>query len=61
MKGKFLYSRKKGTVPRQFNPNDVGYSSLFNVIDALIEGKVLEGEIAPPRTAGVNPKLYLSL
>jgi len=55
--GKFLYSRKKVTRPRSFNPNDVGYSPLFKVIDSLIEGKVLEGEIAPPRTAGVNPKL----
>jgi hypothetical protein len=48
--GKFLYSRKKRTIPKQFNPNDVGYSSLFKVIDVLIEGKVLEGCTAPPRT-----------
>ena len=55
--GKFLYSRKKRQIPKQFNPNGVSYSSLFFVIDALVEGKVLEGYIAPPRTPGVNPKL----
>ena len=48
--GKFLYSRKKRQIPKQFNPNGVSYSSLFFVIDALVEGKVLEGYIAPPRT-----------
>jgi hypothetical protein len=55
--GKFLYSRKKRQIPKQFNPNGVSYSSLFFVIDTLVEGKVLEGYIAPPRTTGVNPKL----
>ena len=55
--GKFLYSRKKRTIPKQFNPNDVGYRSLFAVIDKLQEAKILDGLIAPPRTTGVNPKL----
>ena len=55
-KGVFLYSRNKKQVPHRFNPNDIRYSSLFFVIDKFVEAEILEGEIAPPRSKGVNPK-----
>ena len=55
-KGVFLYSRKKKQIAHRFNPNDIKYSSLFFVIDKLVEAEILEGEIAPPRTKGKNPK-----
>jgi len=55
-KGVFLYSRKKKQRPHRFNPHDIKYSSLFFVIDKLVEAEILEGEIAPPRTKGKNPK-----
>ncbi|URQ67148.1 hypothetical protein M9C83_02815 [SAR86 cluster bacterium] len=54
--GVFLYSRKKRQIPTQFNPLDIAYSSLFFVIDKLVEGKVITGIKAPPRTKGTNPK-----
>ena len=54
--GVFLYSRNKKQVPHRFNPNDIRYSSLFFVIDKLVEAEIVEGEIAPPRSKGVNPK-----
>ena len=52
----FLYSRKKRTVPKRFNPSEVGYAPLFFVIDKLIEANLLYGAVAPPRTKGSNPK-----
>ena len=54
--GVFLYSRKKRQTPTQFNPLDIGYRSLFFVIDKLIDGRVISGFNAPPRTKGTNPK-----
>ncbi|MFL2698009.1 MAG: hypothetical protein ACJ0F4_02265 [Gammaproteobacteria bacterium] len=53
----FLYSRKKRTVPKRFNPSEVGYAPLFFVIDKLIEAEIIEGTRAEPRTLGYNPKL----
>ena len=52
----YIYSRKKKTIPARFNPNEVGYRSLFYVIDKLVEAKILEGFIAQPRSKGNNPK-----
>ena len=54
--GVFFYSRNKKQVPHRFNPNDISYSSLLVVIDKLVEAEILEGEIAPPRSKGVNPR-----
>jgi len=54
--GVFLYSRKKKQIPTQFNPLDIDYSSLFFVIDKLVEGKVITGIKSQPRTKGTNPK-----
>ena len=55
-KGIFLYSRNKQRVPHQYNPSDISYSSIFFVIDSLIESKILVGKKAKPRTKGKNPK-----
>ena len=55
--GIFFYSRDKRTIPTQFNPNRVGYSSLFKVIDELDKANIIVSIPAPPRTRGVNPKL----
>ena len=55
--GVFLYSRDKKTVDKKFNPLGIGYSSLFFVIDKLVQAGLLKGQIAPPRTIGNNPKL----
>ena len=54
--GIFLYSRKKRQIPLRFNPSNIKYSSLFFVIDKLIESGILEGEKAKPRTKDNNPK-----
>ena len=59
--GVFLYARDKRTIDKKFNPNEIGYSSLYFVIDKLIEGGLLAGRIAPQRTLGVKaPKLLSS-
>jgi hypothetical protein len=55
--GVFLYSRDKKTIDKKFNPLGIGYSSLFFVIDKLIQAGLLDGKVAPPRTVGNNPKL----
>ena len=44
-------------IPKQFNPNEIKYSSLFAVIDKLQDAKILGGIKAPPRTLGVQPNL----
>jgi|TARA_R110002012_G_scaffold317263_1_gene533231 hypothetical protein len=54
--GVFLYSRNKKTKPQRFNPNAIGYSSLFFVIDKLVEAEILVGVVAQPRTKDNNPK-----
>ena len=55
-KGVFLYTRDKRQVPSQYNPSNIGYRSLFFVIDSLAEAKILAGKKAKPRTKGNNPK-----
>ena len=55
--GVFLYSRKKISVEKKFNPLGIGYKTIFFVIDRLIEAGLLTGKIAAPRTKGTNPKL----
>ena len=40
-KGVFLYSRDKKQIPKQYNPYEIGYSSLFWVIDALTKAKLM--------------------
>jgi len=55
--GIFLYSRKKLTVDKQFNPNEIGYSSLFTVLDKLDRARILNDIPAPPRATGYNPKM----
>ena len=56
--GFFLYSRNKKTIPRMFNPFQVGYSSLYWVIDLLTQAKLITSDVAPPRTKGKKaPKL----
>ena len=56
--GEFLYPRDKKTVANKFNPLGIGYSSLYFVIDKLIEAKLLTGTIAPQRKLGEKaPKL----
>ena len=56
--GVFLYARDKRTIDKKFNPNEIGYSSLYFVIDKFIEAGLLTGGIAPQRTLGVKaPKL----
>jgi len=57
--GIWIYSRGKEQIPRQFNPNEIKYSSLFAVIDKLQEAKILGGIKAPPRRLGVR-NLYLT-
>ena len=41
-------------IPKQFNPNEIKYSSLFAVIDKLQDAKILGGIKAPPRRLGVR-------
>ena len=56
--GVFLYARDKRTIDKKFNPNQIGYSSLYFVIDKLIAAGLVTGGIAPQRTLGVKaPKL----
>ena len=55
--GIFLYSRMKGrNIALQFNPNNIGHSSILWVIDKLIDAKVLSGVRSVKRTEGFNPK-----
>ena len=55
-KGVFLYSRDKRRLPPKVNSSDISYSSLFFVIDSLVQAKILRGKKAKPRTKGNNPK-----
>jgi len=55
-KGVFLYSRDKKQIPPHFNPYEIGYSSLYWVIEALADAKLIWHIPAPPRTKGKNPK-----
>ena len=55
--GIFLYSRKKGkNIPTQFNPNNVGHSSILWVLDKLHNAGVIIDIPAQPRTKNNNPK-----
>ena len=54
--GIWIYSRDKRTIPLQFNPTGIGYSSLFKVIDMLQEAKILGGEKSLKREFRFNPK-----
>ena len=55
--GIFFYSREKGkNLHTQFNPNNVGHSSILWVLDKLIDAEVLYGIRGIKRTAGNNPK-----
>jgi hypothetical protein len=58
--GVFLYSRTKEQIPRQFNPYEIGYSSLFWVIDALADARLIWHVPAPPRTKGKKAPKKLS-
>jgi len=50
--GIWIYSRGKEQIPRQFNPNEVKYSSLFAVIDKLQDAGILGGVKAEKRYLG---------
>ena len=50
--GIWIYSRGKEQVARQFNPNEIKYSSLFAVIDKLQEAGILGGVKAEKRYLG---------
>lgn len=53
--GIWIYSRGKEQIPRQFNPNEIKYSSLFAVIDKLQEAGILGGYKSEKRTLGFQP------
>ena len=50
--GIWIYSRGKEQIPKQFNPNEIKYSSLFAVIDKLQDAKILGGVTAEKRYLG---------
>ena len=50
--GIWIYSRGKEQVAKQFNPNEVKYSSLFAVIDKLQDAGILGGVKAEKRYLG---------
>ena len=50
--GIWIYSRGKDQVAKQFNPNEVKYSSLFAVIDKLQDAGILGGVKAEKRYLG---------
>jgi hypothetical protein len=58
--GVFLYSRDKQQVLRMFNPFQVGYSSLYWVIDTLTQAKLIASAVALPRTKGKKAPKKLS-
>lgn len=55
--GIYLYSRDKTkNISKQFNPTDIGYSSLIWVIEKLDQAGLILDIPAPPRSKGYNPK-----
>ena len=59
--GVFLYSRQnRKKDPKLFNPNDIGYSSLFWVLDELHKAKLIEDIHAEPRQRGITSQFTIT-